>query len=103
MAAAESEESWLDLQRQRERRMRYELLALLVRLSEEKAGHWFDAADLGEELGAWQGEVYRVLDWLDKKGFVSGWGVGRYVSATLNGVERIRAAHGGGRELGEDA
>lgn len=102
MAAAEYDGTWIDLQREREQRMRYEVLALLFRLSGEEPGPSFHAMDLGEELGVWKRELYRVLDWLSLHGFVSGWGAGPEVSITLKGTQFIRRA-AGARSIPDEA
>lgn len=94
--------SWIELQRRRERRMRREVLDLLFRLSGGAAGAEFHAMDLGVELGAWKSELYRILDWLNRHGYVQGWGLGPNVSLTEKGVAYLQGPGRAEQEIADE-
>jgi hypothetical protein len=92
MAAAERrEEWWLDLQRRREERMRFEVLSMLA----EAANHCVDfPVDIGgfvRRLGVWEDELERVLEYLHTRGYIAYENIGHDVRAclTVKGVDYI--------------
>ena len=75
--------------RQREERMRYEVLALLHRAAcgstERETNAWSFALD----LGMWHAELFRVVDWLERRGLVRYCGAGPTICLTPAGAEFV--------------
>jgi hypothetical protein len=95
MAAPGDNDAWLHRQRWREERMRYEVLAAVCRECEGKVGCTLTVSAFTQELGIWREELFRVLEFLDRKGYIVYHGAGPLVSITRNGVDYI--ARLGGR------
>lgn len=94
MAAKYEGDSWLDLQRRREERMRYEILSMLYRAAggdvEREINCWTFATD----LGVWHAEVFRVLEYLDRRGYLAYRGAGPVVCLTPKGRDFIQGGSG---------
>jgi len=99
MAAAPSDETWLDLQRRREERMRYEVLYMLYRASEGRVEKQQNAWYFALELGVWHTELFRVVEWLDRKGLLRYCGAGPVVCLTPAGVDLIERRAGQRRSI----
>lgn len=74
---------------QREERMRYEVLLMLYRVSEGATDQVVNAFGFAVDLGVWTAEVFRVVEWLARRGFVDYHGAGPAISITRAGVEYI--------------
>jgi hypothetical protein len=94
MAAPGDKESWLHRQRWREERMRYEVLEAVYREVEGKTGIALVASAFTQRLGIWREELFRVLEFLDRKGYIAYQGAGPLVSMTRHGVEYIERTCG---------
>lgn len=94
MAAKFDGDSWLDLQRKREERMRYEVLAMLYRAADGHVGREINCWNFATQLGVWHAEVFRVLEFLDRKGLVQYRGAGPVVCLTEEGKQYIDSGRG---------
>ena len=101
MAAAEDERSWVDLQRMREERMRFEVLALICRAAEGSLSVEVQAAPLALDLGIWSAEVFRVIEFLAQRGYVDYLRAGPVLRLTRAGAQRIETAEEGRRSIRE--
>lgn len=99
MAAAESNGSWMELQRRREEHMRYEVLQLLYRSVEGKAGLERNIARFALDLGTWQAELFRVVEWLDSRKLIRYCGAGPVVCLTQRGVAFVEREAGRRRSI----
>src|SRR5688572_25891513 len=87
MAAAENREDWwVDRRRQREERMRYEVLLTLYQSAERCAEMEINTAGFVDRLGVWRAEFYRVVEYLDHNGFIRYLRGGPTVCLTEKGV-----------------
>ena len=84
--AAGHQESWLALQRQREERMRYEVLALLSDAVEGRLEEPFNVRPFAEHLGVWEAELFRAVEWLSRHGALRYCGAGPTVCLTAEGA-----------------
>lgn len=92
MAAAEKQDEWwLNLQRRREERMRYEVLYMLFEASNHRVDSPVELGGLVRRLGVWEIELERVLDFLHSTGYIGCQGSGRDRKAwlTLKGIDYI--------------
>ena len=69
--------------------MRYEVLATLYQACEGKAGCALTVSRFSQELGIWREELFRVLEFLDRKGYIIYHGAGPLVSITRRGIDYI--------------
>ena len=90
---------WEALQRRREERMRYEVLLMLYRATEGAMDRPFNVVRFTQDLGVWHAELFRVVEWLDRKGFVRYLGAGPTVSLTPRGIAYIEREAAGRRSL----
>lgn len=95
-------ESWLELQRRREERMRYEVLLMVYGATREAAGRPVSAVRFAQELGVWQAEVFRVVEWLERKGLLLYHGAGPTVSLTPRGVAYVEREAGRRRSIRDE-
>lgn len=92
MAAAErKEEWWLDGQRRREERMRYEVLHMLYQATGRCADFEIDIGGFVLRLGIWEDEFLRVLGYLHDEEFIRYHrsDTGASVCLTVKGVDYI--------------
>jgi hypothetical protein len=75
--------------------MRYEVLAAVYQGCSGEAGCTLLVSAFTQELGIWREELFRVLEFLDRKGYLIYHGAGPLVSLTRVGIEYIEK--GGGR------
>ncbi|MBW3628284.1 MAG: hypothetical protein KY464_03205 [Gemmatimonadetes bacterium] len=94
MAAPGDSESWQHRQRWREERMRFEVLAAVYRASEGKSGNTLVVSPFAQDLGIWREELFRVLEFLDRKGYIVYHGAGPLVSITRNGLDYLERTGG---------
>ncbi|CAN5738747.1 hypothetical protein BH23GEM6_BH23GEM6_07150 [soil metagenome] len=90
----------------REERMRHEVLLMLCRVAEGETTQVVNAWSFSVDLGVWQAEVFRVIEWLERHGLVAYHGAGPAISITEKGVEYLNAdwnRRGTIRESGLDA
>ena len=74
--------------------MRYEVLAAIHRECEGKAGCALVVSAFAQELGMWREELFRVLEFLDRKGYIVYHGAGPLVSLTRVGIDYIERTGG---------
>jgi hypothetical protein len=89
MAAAERSDAWLERQRWREERMRFEVLAMLHDACGRDTGCIVRVADFAEGLGVWKEELFRTVEFLDRRGYLHYHGGGPSVSITQKGIDYI--------------
>lgn len=94
---AEGPDGWGEARRQREERMRYEVLDMIHRVSAGDTGRLIHCAAFAQDLGVWREEVYRVIDFLDRAGYLRYRGAGPVVCITRGGVERLASDSGARR------
>lgn len=70
--------------------MRYEVLVALYEVCGRVPGCAVHFSRFAEELGAWREELFRAVEWLDRKGYVRYHGAGPVVSLTEKGVDYIQ-------------
>ena len=69
--------------------MRFEVLSLLYQATEGGVERPLNVVKFTEDIGTWELELYRVVEWLDRRGFVRYLGAGPTVSLTERGVDYI--------------
>jgi hypothetical protein len=94
MAVSGDKDEWLHRQRWREERMRYEVLAAVYRECEGKVGCTLTVSAFAQELGIWREELFRVLEFLDRKGYIVYHGAGPLVSLTRMGLDYVERTGG---------
>jgi CTP-dependent riboflavin kinase len=75
--------------RWREERMRYEVLAAIYHACGAQTGCELRVADFTEQLGIWREELFRVLDFLDRRRYIEYHGAGPLVSVTQQGIDYV--------------
>jgi hypothetical protein len=78
--------------RQREERMRYEVLSMLSTAAGRDPEWPVDCGPVTERIGVWRDEIFRVIDFLDRRGLVRYCGEGPRVCITPQGVEYLSGA-----------
>lgn len=101
MAAAESNDSWMELQRMREERMRFEVLNVLYRAVEGEVDVQRNVRPFAVDLGVWHAELFRIVEWLERQGLIRYCGAGPVVCLTDKGVGFI--SRGGERRSIRDS
>jgi hypothetical protein len=76
--------------KQREERMRYEVLQMLNRATEGAPDRVVNAWSFSTDLGVWHAEVFRVVEWLERHRLVCYHGAGPAISITAEGVEYLK-------------
>jgi hypothetical protein len=89
MAAKYDGDSWLELQRMREEKMRYEVLLMLYEAAGGKVDCDINCWSFAVDLGVWHTEIFRVVEFLDRKGYVRYRGAGPVVCLTAKGADCI--------------
>lgn len=102
MAAGERESSWLDLQRQRDERLRFEVLRMLYDATGGDPECEKNAWGFALELGIWHAELFRVIDWLSHHGYVRYCGPGPTVCITPDGIVYLRTERHRRRSIREE-
>lgn len=69
--------------------MRYEVLAAVYAGCEGQPGCTLPVSSFTDDLGIWREELFRVLEFLDRKGYLTYHGAGPLVSITQRGVDYI--------------
>lgn len=101
MAAAEKSDAWLERQRWREERMRFEVLALLFDACGREMNCIVRVSDFADTLGVWREELFRTVEFLDRRGFLHYHGGGPSVSITQKGIDYIHSEAGRRRSIRE--
>lgn len=83
---AEDKDSCLELQRKREELMRYQVLRMLYEATHGLSEVKCNIAHFDFDLGTWRAELFRVVEWLDRTGFLRYCGAGPTVCITDKGV-----------------
>jgi hypothetical protein len=96
---AEDRDSWLELQRKREERMRYEVLNLISTSVGGQPEVEKNVSSFIHQLGTWHAELFRVVEWLDRQGFIRYCGAGPTVCLTPRGVAFLDSAAGRRRSI----
>ena len=99
MAVPGEHDTWLHRQRWREERMRYEVLSAVYQECEGKSGCAMRVSQFSEELGIWREELFRVLEFLDRSGYLVYHGAGPLVSITQQGIDYIERTCGRRRSV----
>lgn len=99
MAAAESGDSWVQRTREREERMRFEVLAMVYRAAQGNADAVIRVSGFLQELGVWYEELFRVVEFLDRCGYLSYQGAGPLVRITPRGIRLIEGEAGARRSI----
>ncbi len=68
--------------------MRYDVLANLKKASLSRAGTVLQVREFDDGL-VWRQELFRVLEYLDRRGYVTYHGPGPQVSITVKGIDYI--------------
>lgn len=79
------------LQRRREERMRYEVLRMLYDATGAAEDGAVRAWSFAPDLGVWREELFRVIEFLDRKRYLEYLGAGPTVRITRAGVEYIES------------
>ena len=74
--------------------MRYEVLLMLYRATREEGDRPLKALGFAQDLGVWQAELYRVVEWLERRGLVLYHGAGPTISLTPRGRAYIERQSG---------
>jgi hypothetical protein len=88
--------------RWREERMRFEVLAAIHQACEGKTGCALRVATFTDQLGIWREELFRVLDFLDRRSYIEYHGAGPRVSVTQKGVDYVEHLARRRRSLRDD-
>jgi hypothetical protein len=91
MAAAEKGDAWLERQRWREERMRFEVLALLYEACGKETDCIVRVSDFAAGLGVWREELFRTVEYLERRGYLHYHGGGPSVSITQQGIDYIES------------
>lgn len=82
--------------------MRYEVLRMLYDAwKQEPDRAAIHAYTFATDLGVWQAELFRVIEFLDRKGYVVYLGAGPLVHITPAGVRYLEEEAGGRRSIRE--
>lgn len=92
MAASPDDDSWVDLQRKREERMRFEVLAMLYRATGGQVDTERNAWGFALDLGVWHAELFRVAEWLARHELVRYCGAGPVICLTPRGAHFVENA-----------
>jgi DNA-binding IclR family transcriptional regulator len=87
---AEGRDSWLELQRKREELMRYQVLRMLYEATSGIPEVKCNVAHFAFNLATWRSEVFRIVEWLERSGFIRYCGAGPTVCITDKGVASIQ-------------
>lgn len=102
MAAAPNDDSWVELQRKREERMRYEVLDMLYRATGGKVDAQRNAWGFAMDLGIWHAELFRIVEWLSSKQLIRYCGAGPLVCLTQKGASFMERAGQRRRSIRDD-
>lgn len=81
--------------------MRYEILSMLYHAADGEVGREINCWSFATELGIWHAEVFRVLEYLDRRGYLKYRGAGPVVSLAPKGRDFMVSGSGGRRSIGE--
>ena len=101
MAAAKGHDGWLERQRWREERRRYEVLRSLYEACGGARDCIVRVAGFAEGLGVWREELFRSVEFLDRRGYVNYPGAGPAVSITRKGIDYLTSRAGKRRSVRE--
>ena len=88
--AADDGEAKRKAQREREERMRYEVLLMLYEATGGNTDRPLTVARFVNDLGVWAAELFRVVEWLDRHGYVEYLRAGPTVALTTQGITYLR-------------
>lgn len=74
--------------------MRYEVLDMLCSVSRGDPERPINCGSFAQEIGVWREEIFRVIDFLDRIGFVRYLGAGPLVSITARGIDYLERGAG---------
>lgn len=74
--------------------MRYEILSMLYRAAGGEVGREINCWSFATELGVWHAEVFRVLEYLDRRGYLKYRGAGPVVCLTPEGRDFMVSGSG---------
>lgn len=81
--------------------MRFEVLDMLYRATEGHPDREINAWGVAVDLGIWHAELFRVVEWLERNGFLRYCGAGPTVCLTRAGVNFVELDAGGRRSIRE--
>lgn len=79
--------------------MRYEILSMLYRASEGAVDREIGCRSFATDLGVWHAEVFRVLEYLDRRKLIEYRGAGPVVCLTEKGRDYIELMAGDRRSI----
>lgn len=74
--------------------MRFEILSMLYRAAGGQVGREINCWSFAAQLGVWHAEVFRVLEYLDRRGLLEYRGAGPVVCLTQAGCDLIAGGSG---------
>jgi hypothetical protein len=77
--------------REREERMRYEVLLMLYHAARASPENAVNAWGFAQDLGVWHAELFRVVEFLERRGLVEYLGAGPVVRITAAGIEYVES------------
>ena len=77
--------------KEREERMRYEVLLMLYTAAQSAPGDAVQAWGWAQDLGVWHEELFRVFEFLDRAGLIEYLGAGPLVRITQAGIDYIES------------
>src|SRR5687768_472791 len=86
----------------REERLRYEVLAMLWHAAKGDPEQPVDCRPLAGQIGVWTEEVYRAIDFLDRRGFVRYCAAGPIVCVTEAGMKFLGLPPASPRRIPDD-
>lgn len=79
--------------------MRFEILSMLYRAAGGDVDREINCWNFATQLGVWHAEVFRVLEYLDRRGFLEYRGAGPVVCLTPAGRDYIETGSGGRQSI----
>ena len=92
----------IDRQQWREERLRFEVLERLNRASQSLPDRVLRGCAFAEGLGVWRQEVFRVVEFLDRRGYLTYHGAGPAVSITNKGIDYVQRSAWRRRSIREE-
>lgn len=81
--------AWIQRYQWREERLRYEFLSRVYQESGAATDRVLPVCDFAEQLGIWPQELFRAVEFLERRAYLVYHGVGPRVSITVKGIDYI--------------
>lgn len=103
-APDEQADDWREKEKQREERMRYQVLHMLYESANRCADFEISVGGFVSRLGVWRDQLFRTLAYLDAEGYIrySETAEGASVCLTVKGVDYIEVEAGRRRSIRDD-